>query len=78
MADVPTQPRENGGIYNYRMNVTDQSIKDLEDEVKELRKIVTDQAITIASLKERLSIFALAQSALTIIVGAVAAFVGRL
>lgn len=78
MTDIPTQPRPENGVYNYRMNVADQSIKELRDDIDELNKKINEQAITIASLKERLSIFALAQSALTIIVGAVAAFVGRL
>lgn len=78
MTDVPTQPRPENGIYAYRMNATDKSIEDLKDEINEMRKTLNEQAITIASLKERLSIFALAQSALTIIVGAIAAFVGRL
>lgn len=76
MTDMPTQP--NGEYARYRMTVAEQSVRDLEGEVKELRRLVQEQAITIASLKERLSIFALAQSALTIVVGAIAAFVGRL
>lgn len=74
--EIPTTPVN--GITRYRQDKLDETISKLEDELDDLKKTVNEQAVTIASLKERLSIFSMAQSALTIVVGAVAAFIGRL
>jgi ribosome-binding ATPase YchF (GTP1/OBG family) len=72
--EIPTQPVN--GVAKYRQEIVEKDVAALERKIDELQKQINDQALVVTALKERLSIFAVAQSALTVIVGAVAAFIG--
>lgn len=72
--EVPTQPVN--GVTKLRQDNAEKDIEKLEQKIDALQKIVNEQGNTITALKERLSLFAVGQSILTIIVGAVAAFIG--
>jgi predicted RNase H-like nuclease (RuvC/YqgF family) len=74
--EIPTQPQINGAVQKLRTDNAEKDIEKLEGKLEELQKIVIEQGNTITALKERLSLFAVGQSILTIIVGAVAAFIG--
>jgi hypothetical protein len=71
MSDIPTQPMMNGG------KTAKERLAEMERDIEDLKKLVNEQEVTIATLKERLSVFSMAQAALTLIVGAVAAYIGR-
>lgn len=76
--EVPTQPQINGAVTKTKVESLEKTIEELKADIKDLQDLTNDQRETIATLKERLSIFALATTALTVVIGAIAAFIGRL
>lgn len=70
MSDIPTLP-----LNGYK--TAKERLYDMERDIEDLQKCVQEQEVIIATLKERLSLFSMLQAGLTIIVGAVATYLGR-
>lgn len=71
-----TRPIINGET-KYKVGEAEKDIAKLQKDVEDLTKIVNEQTTEIARLQERLSIFSVGEAVLTLIVGAVATWLGR-